>query len=180
MEDADTRYERVARGFSATLDGVRADQWHDPTPCTDWDVDGLVRHVINTHRRVLGNVRGPAEEYTGDDLAAAWSAVRDDVLTVLADPELAATPTRGIGGEQPFSSLIAGLLSIDTLCHNWDLARATNQHEQLDPEAVSFAHATLEGVGDAIRVPGGFASALECDDDADAQRRFLRFTGREG
>lgn len=176
-EDA-TRYPRVAAGFTTVLTKVSADQLSLQTPCDDWNVDALVRHVINTHRRVGSNVGVEPDEYDGDDLMGAWTDVRDQILNALADPELASTTTRGIGGEQPFSSLVAGLLSIDTLCHTWDLARATGQDETLDPEAVAFAHTTLERVGDAIRVPGGFAPALDADTDADAQERFLRFTGR--
>jgi hypothetical protein len=67
---------------------------------------------------------------------------------------------------------------IDTLCHTWDLARAIDANELLDEAAVAIAYDKLTEMGSAIRVPGGFKDPVAPHPHADAQTRFLNFTGR--
>jgi uncharacterized protein (TIGR03086 family) len=180
METDTPLYPRIADGFSRALRGVQADQWTRPTPCTDWTVRELVVHVIETHRRVRAIVvpRSEPVEVTDEELLGAWVEATNAILDAIADPELATTKVQTRSGEQPFSSLVAGLLSVDTLCHTWDLARATNQDEALDSDAVRAAHEFLAPIDDVVRVPGGFAPAIEPASDATDQTRFLNFAGR--
>jgi hypothetical protein len=59
-----------------------------------------------------------------------------------------------------------------------DLARATGQDDQLDPDAVQRAMEFLEPLDDAIRRPGGFAAKIDPPKGANTQTRFLNFGGR--
>jgi hypothetical protein len=47
------------------MDGVRADQWHAPTPNTEWDVKQVANHII------------------GENL---WAGGQDDDLAVQIQP----------------------------------------------------------------------------------------------
>ena len=38
-------FERAAAGAVAKVAGVKADQWQESTPCTEWDVRQLVDHM---------------------------------------------------------------------------------------------------------------------------------------
>ncbi len=170
-------YPVVAENFTRILREVADDQWGLATPCEDWDVRELVSHVIDTHRRVysmLGAVPPAPEE----PLGASWDRVHAMMLAALEDPALAATPVRTRAGEQPFATLVGGLVMFDTLCHSWDLARAVGADETLFAPAVERAHARLAEMDDVLRVPGGFAPAVASAPDADAQSRFLNFVGR--
>lgn len=80
----------------------------------------------------------------------------DNPYPAVASPELANTPVRARSMEQSFAIVVSGLLTIDTLCHTWDLARAVGADETLDDAAVARAHGALRALGDLIRVPGGF------------------------
>jgi uncharacterized protein (TIGR03086 family) len=181
MSDDAERYERVAQGFTARLSQVGADQWDNPTPCAEWAVRDLVSHVVDTHRRVLSTLDGsePAPVGADDDLVAEWTAVTGEILAAVQDPERGPKVVRGFTGEAPFQSLVGGVACSDTILHTWDLARATGQDEQLDPDAVNHSHALLEGFGEGIRRPGGFSAALPTTPDDDDQTRFLAFTGRQ-
>jgi uncharacterized protein (TIGR03086 family) len=182
MSDRDDRYKRVADGYDRILRGVHADQWGLPTPCSDWNVRQLAVHVVETHRRVYSIVDPdgtPSDLGDEDDVIGAWELATSAILSALADSQRAGQLVQTRSGEQPFSYLADGLLSIDTLCHTWDLARATAQNEELDADVVAALHETLLPMDDAIRVPGGFAPKIESADDASEQTKFLNFAGRE-
>ena len=145
--------------------------------CDEWNVEQLVRHVIATHRRVYSLLDSSTsiDVSAHADLVQEWANTIMAIRDALASPELANTPVRARNGEQPFATLVSGLLTIDTLCHTWDLAGAD---ETLDATAVAKAYSALSAVGDLIRVRGGFAAAIESPPDADPQTRFLNFAGR--
>lgn len=180
MAEVSERYRRVADDFGARLNQVTADQWSRPTPCSEWDVTELVAHVITTHRRMVANLHGSstAEVDPGGDLVVRWIEASAAMRAALADPELASRGVKGMFGEQSFESLVSRLLCADTLCHTWDLARATGQDDRLDPEAVDKATDFLAPLDEAIRRPGGFAPKIEPPAGADPQTRLLNFTGR--
>jgi uncharacterized protein (TIGR03086 family) len=175
------RYERVAHGFTERIVTVGADQWSMATPCTEWTVRDLVAHVVNTNRRVLATFDGsePVPVEADGDLVAQWQEATGALLSVVSTPSSGATLVTSLGGhEVPFESMVGGLACTDTMIHTWDLARATGQSEQLDPEAVVHCQATLEGFGDGIRRPGGFGDLIPSPPGADAQTKFLHFAGR--
>ncbi len=159
---------------------VNEDQWGNQTPCDKWNVSELTAHVVATHQRVYATVddNGVVGLRDGTPVGEQWAIVANAVRRALSDPDLAKAPVQSRGGEQPFASLVEGLLMFDTLCHTWDLARAIGADETVDGEAVAIAHSKLGAVSDAIRVPGGFAHALTPAPDANPQTRFLTFTGR--
>ena len=176
--DAD-RYARVSSGFDERLQGVGADQWSLPTPCSEWTVRDLVAHVIDTQRRVLGLLGGsviPADPE--GDLLAQWNEASAALLGAARDPARAGTEVQAFAGPTRFDELVGGLACLDTVVHTWDLARATGQPETLDAGAVEYCGGVIAGFGDAMRRPGGFGPALDCPADADAESKFLHFAGR--
>jgi uncharacterized protein (TIGR03086 family) len=180
MSTIASNYLRVAHGFSNVLASVKEDSWQNKTPCDDWNATELTKHVIATHQRVYSMIGGDGIEGFDAELPlqAQWIVELRAYENVLNDDAIASIPVQTRAGEQPFSELIEGLLMIDTLCHTWDLARATGADETLDPVAVSSAHAKLVDMDQAIRVPGGFKDAIVATPDANAQTKFLNFTGR--
>jgi len=182
VSETSDRYARVADGFSARLQGVAPGAWSDPTPCPDWTVRVLAAHVVGTQRRVLATLHGTeADDVDVDgDLAAQWRAASAAVRQALDDESLASKTMSGMFGEQTFESLVGRLVCADTLIHTWDLARATGQDEQLDPDAVSKARAFLAPLDEAIRRPGGFGPKIDTPSDADEQTALLHFCGRAG
>jgi uncharacterized protein (TIGR03086 family) len=180
VKPSENLYPVVAEGFERVLLEVGAQQWALPTPCEEWDVSQLVRHVVATHWRVYALLDETTSTTLSDDadLIQEWRGATAAVLGALASPEQANTLVRARNGERPFAALVGGLLTIDTLCHTWDLARAVGADETLDAAAVANAYDALSAVGDLIRVPGGYGPANEPAPDADPQTRFLNFAGR--
>lgn len=180
MTEVTDRYARIVEGFTARINGCPPGAWGSPSPCEDWSAADVVRHVVDTHRRMLTRLSGgdPTPPDSDEDLPAAWRVESAAVLAALTDPERAATHIDGMGGRQPFEDVAGTLLCADTLIHTWDLARATGQDERLDAPAVTAATTFLEPNDAMLRRPGGFAPAVEAPSDADEQTRFLCFVGR--
>lgn len=175
------RYRKVATGFTNRVAQVPPDAWDNPTPCEDWVARDIVRHVVETSgfflgRTSAGSPTGPGVE---DDPLGAWTTVRDAIHAALEDPQVATQTTETPLGPSTFEQTI-GMFGIgDALIHTWDLARATDQDESLDPGEVSRMLATMRGFDDAMmRQSGAFGPAVEVPAEADEQTRLIAFTGR--
>ncbi len=173
-------YRRVASRFADTLYMVREDQWQNASPCNEWSAFDVAAHVIATHRRIYSMLNPDGIGGFDEDapLPEQWSVAAAAIAEALDDPLLSHVPVRTRSGDRPFYALVEGLLLTDTLCHTWDLARAINANDELDPEAVAIAYAMLAELGDGIRVAGGFKEPIDPAVGADAQTVFLNFAGR--
>jgi uncharacterized protein (TIGR03086 family) len=63
--------------------------------------------------------------------------------------------------------------------HSWDLARALEVDERLDPELVEQVYAMAELQADMLASSGLFAEPVPVPDDADLQSRLIGLTGRK-
>jgi uncharacterized protein (TIGR03086 family) len=180
MSEVSERYRAIADGFTRRVEGVPDDAWKAPTPCPDWTVADLVVHVVTTHHRVMSMLDGnePVEADSSDALLSQWCLASGHILDALADGQRAAKVVGGMAGEQPWETLVGRLVCSDTLIHTWDLARATQQDEKLEPNAVAKAFEALTPLDEAIRRPGGFAPRITSEPDVDRQTEFLNFCGR--
>ena len=179
-ENAD-RYRRLAETFTSRVSGVPAERWDDPAPCEGWTARDVVRHVVDTCSMFLGQIGRSVEggPSVDNDPLGAWIHARDTIQTALDDPEVAGTEYDGFTGRTTFDATLGTFGCGDLLVHGWDLARATGQDEALDAGEMERTRTWLGGMGDAIRSPGVFGPEVEVPADADAQTRFLAFTGRK-
>lgn len=140
IQPADHRRAQAAlAGVLATLDDA---QLAEATPCTAWTVSDVLVHVIGGNRRIAGldELPGPpataaeAREQHAESAAAA-QAVFD------APGALERVFTLPVIGEVP-GVVVLQLRTTDSLTHAWDIATATGQSTDLDPE---LAQALLAG-----------------------------------
>ncbi len=174
------RYRRVAKGFESRLSNTAISQYSLDTPCTDWNVEELICHVINTHFRVASQANNSetSEADQEADLHKQWERAESSIMDLLLDQDSAKKMITGMFGTQSFEELVGNLLCADTLFHTWDLARATGQDERLDSAATEKAFAFLEPLDEAIRRPGGFAPKITPAQGEDVLTRLLNFGGR--
>src|ERR1700747_3571703 len=57
---------RCGQRFAALVTGVGPEQWHDGTPCSEWDVRTLVHHLLYEQRWVPPLFAGQTTEQVGD------------------------------------------------------------------------------------------------------------------
>ncbi|WP_174186598.1 TIGR03086 family metal-binding protein [Nocardia barduliensis] len=175
----------LRRAFSSTravLAEVRTDQLAAPTPCASWDVSALIAHFIGSARWIADVVRGTepsgARNYAASEHLDAYDDSGRAALAALDDIEDA--------GVAVFGGLsAAGLLAMSTqdqFVHGWDLARATGQSTDLDPDlAGALLAAARNWVDDKYRGPDGvglFGPSVEAPATATPADRLAAFLGR--
>jgi uncharacterized protein (TIGR03086 family) len=76
--------------------------------------------------------------------------------------------------------LALGIHAADLLIHGWDLAVASGQAADIDPELARFAlDVEQQFLSDDLRGPDGpFGAAIPTSDSASPQERLLAFVGR--
>lgn len=140
MIDDLTALRRARHEFERRLDSVTADQHRLPTPCDEWDVLTLVRHVIDGDTfatLILGGA-------TCNDAISALQRMDDTRVFALEadamDAAFAAAPPDRIVDHAIGPSSVGqfiGFRTADYSAHAWDLARALGQDDTLDPELVA-------------------------------------------
>jgi uncharacterized protein (TIGR03086 family) len=124
--------------------GIRADQWELPTPCDGWTVRELTNHIVagNLWAAALGSgstIDDVGSDLDGDvlggDAVAAYDASAKSAATVFEVPGALDAPCAVSYGPVP-GSVYAGHRFLDVLIHGWDLATATGQPNDLDPQLV--------------------------------------------
>jgi uncharacterized protein (TIGR03086 family) len=180
---------RCGRRFAALVAGVRLEQWHDDTPCTEWDVRTLVHHLLYEQRWVSPLLEGLTIEQVGDqferDLMGAdpstWpglvaSAVEEAHTAVTQPHALVRTVHLSYGNATAQEYIMQ--LTADLAIHSWDLARATGQDDALDSEVVALLRPWTEVSIDTWTGMGLFAPRIDTDDDAPDDVRLLALMGR--
>jgi uncharacterized protein (TIGR03086 family) len=153
----------LARALEATrtlVDGVRDEQWADPTPCPDWNVADLVRHIISGNRLFVGILDGeqpgtpggspPAGSAPpGSDLPGAYRDAAARLLSAFSRPGVLEETFTVPFGTVP-GSVALHLRITELLVHGWDLARATGQPARfpgdLAEQELAFSRRALTGI----------------------------------
>ena len=149
MTEISDRYGRLASEFAAKVAAVPDDAWENPSPCPEWTARDVVGHVVSTQGMFLGFVGRELGDISSvdDDPLAAWNAARAVVQRDLEDRERATEEFDGLLGRTTFEAAVDRFLSFDLVIHGWDLARAANLDDRIDPDEV----APREGGGRVVR-----------------------------
>lgn len=189
MTNAATQGELYARAMSATrayIDAVRDEQWHAPTPCSEWDVRQIVNHIIGENlwagELYLGKTIAEVGitldgDLSGDDPAAAYRRSVDVASAAALAPGAMEVTCHLSFGDYSGSDYAAQLF-MDTLIHGWDVAKATGQRTDLEAEMVAACIPVAEQLTAQFRSAGVFCEDLAVSADADPQTRLLALVGR--
>ncbi|MEW9530061.1 TIGR03086 family metal-binding protein [Microbispora sp. NPDC049125] len=186
MMDIRDAYRRALDGFGHRLHLVRDGQWSLPTPCVDWDVRGLVNHLVAENLcvpellagRTIAELGDAVDgDVLGDDPVKAFEvSAQGAVEAVYAEGALTAVARMAFGdvpGEEYITELFA-----DALIHTWDLARAIGGPERLDPELVASCAEWFAQAQESYRQAGVIGEELGLPEDAGQQALLLAAWGR--
>ena len=187
----DTRelYARTLDQTATIIDAVRAEQLDLPTPCPEWNVRTLLSHIVGVVRRtaILGeggdalSVPPFVEGVAAGGWLAAYRAAAGRAAAAWADDAKLEKPVTVPWGVVPGTVALGGYVR-EVLTHGWDLATATAQPAELDPELAEFAlEISLRSLTPEMRaddrVP--FGAVVPADPSAGAYGRLAAWLGRQ-
>jgi uncharacterized protein (TIGR03086 family) len=184
--------------------GVRADQFGSPSPCFEYDVKGLLDHLVFVLNRVAALGRGDEafvprsmadEVVEHEDWVADWRAAAVLVEAAwLDDATLSQTvvlPWATMTGAEVLAMYVSEITT-----HTWDVAKATDQHAAWDDDVCQLAlDAMHRDLPMADRTPmweefkanapanfqfdAPFANAVAVRSDAPLIEQLVAWTGRQ-
>lgn len=185
--------ETLERAFASTRDvlsNVTADQLDDSTPCVSWDVRRLINHIVGgAHWFAMSTNDGASPEndttedtdYAGGDFVASFDDGVKAAVAAFGAPGALEKSIKLPFGEFPGAAFM-GLATTDTFQHGWDLAKATGQDTDLDPELAEQILAGAKAtIPDAFRGPDGqapFGPQVDADGSAPPATQLAAFLGR--
>lgn len=172
--------------FDRRVRGARSEQWHNATPCTEWDVRALVNHLVIEQLWAPLLLDGATVEdvgdrfdgdQLGDDPVAAWASAAAAAREAFAAPGALRRFVELSYGRRPAEGYCQEM-TLDLTVHAWDLARGIQADERLDERLVGDVLAFIEPQVEQLAATGLFAPPVAVGDDADAQTRLLALLGR--
>ena len=188
MEPLDA-VRKATEAFGDGLRDVGPDDWSNLTPCTEWDVRGLVNHMLLGTRMAVQLLDDISRDdviagldddlIDGNDPVAEFDRLGSEMLTgFMAEGALAGTVDHPMG-EIP-TRLFLSFRALDAAAHAWDLAQGIGADAGLDVDLVQWlwndVHPMADGLADTGIFGDGASGSL--DDDAPLLDRYLDVLGR--
>jgi uncharacterized protein (TIGR03086 family) len=130
---------KAQTAVATLLAGLDPDDWQRATPCEEWDVAAVVRHLAAGERAFttslggvpydLPTIRAELDAVATEELPATY----DDGAARLRDALEAASGELFPTGIGPMPApAIAELRTIECLAHGWDVGRSTGTRLEVD------------------------------------------------
>jgi len=134
--------ENIERAFASTrsiLANVTPDQLSNSTPCQSWQVRDLINHFVGVSFWFADSTNSgvapapPDTDFTTGDMVATYDDGIAQAVDAFGRPgaleKMIVLPFGTLPG-----AVYLGIATTDAFTHGWDLARATGQSTDLDPE----------------------------------------------
>lgn len=176
--------EKSTAEMLKVMKGVSTDKLGEVTPCSDFDVKGLLGHIFG------GSVMLAEAAETGKsnppdmsaplpaDLAKGYSDARDRLLAAFRGPGVLEKTLELPFGAMP-GAMVAGIGFMEHLVHAWDLAKATGQSTKLDAELAQTCLEQIKPMGPMLRAPGVFGPELPAPTGSGPVEQLVAFCGRQ-
>lgn len=194
VEEDGMSTEPLAQAFEMTRDilgNVKSDQYDDPTPCASWNVRALMNHIVEGANWFALCVNGGAApepdpthgvDYAAGDLLSSYDTGVRESLAAFGAPGALARIVRLPFGDMP-GAMFMGIAMNDVFVHGWDLARATGQPTDLNPQMATVLLDQLRAfLPEELRGPDGvapFGPERAAPDSAAPADRLAAFLGRQ-
>ncbi len=153
-------HDRALEKTAAIVASVDATQFGRPTPCPDFDVRALLNHIIGGNYRFAlmaageaGEARPSTGDYVHDDALGPYRESAAALSAAWRDPARLEQTVHLPFGDFP-GVFALGIHTVEAVVHGWDLAKATGQPTEIDPDLCAAAWQTSKDIDDSFRGPG--------------------------
>ena len=181
--DGVQQLEEIMPMLDKLVAGITPEQLSQPTPCTNFTVEGVLEHMI-------GGATAFAPAFRGQDASAAappsggtvqdrWRAAMAELGAAVNSPGSQERTVAAPFGEVP-GAVFTRFVAFDGLVHGWDIATATGQAYEPRPELVAEVDGfARQALNDAMRDGDTFKVPTDAPSDASPIERLAAFTGRQ-
>ena len=178
--------DRAVRHTGGIVARISRDDLGSSTPCAEWSVRDLLNHLIGSYEMVAAGASGETvdvagTDYTSEDHAAAYDAAGARMVEAMSAEGAMERKFKMPWGETP-GQVLLGLMVADAAVHGWDLAQATGQGANVEPDIAEAVYETTSGMMEPKgSFPRGdsFAPPVDVPDDAPAEDRMVAYLGRQ-
>jgi uncharacterized protein (TIGR03086 family) len=182
--DTITALERSYDELTIVVSGLGEHGLPVPTNCPEWDVRGLLNHILGGALMYIGVNRGEA---LGEDAGDVVGHDPSAAVAQIAAANLASWRSAGaLDGERvyPWATVPApwGLIINvgEVALHTWDLANATGQPATIDADVAQIVYDFYRQIPmDGMRAGGVYGPEIAVADSAPIQDRLLAFLSRQ-
>jgi uncharacterized protein (TIGR03083 family) len=170
-DDAAELHLAVCRRFGEAVRSAHG-KWDRRSPCDEWDARAVLEHVIGFHDVLVLRPLALKPNRPPEDPQVRWQLTYDSLAEALAPGRATQLDTRQLIPK----------LTRDVLVHTWDLARAVEADDRLDPGWCELFYADLPADLQASSPSGMFKAPLAVNhetSETDAQARLLARLGRD-
>jgi uncharacterized protein (TIGR03086 family) len=188
MTDPRQIHRRAMAQTESIVAAVDPGQLGEPTPCPEYDVRALLSHIVGGLVRVAIVGEGGdalarparADDVPDDGWLAAYRAASARASAAWADDAKLDALVEVPWGTIPGRFALAGYVQ-EILTHGWDLAKATGQPTERDPELASWALAGARRVlpPDARGADVPFGPVVQVAADAGVYAQLAAWLGRQ-
>jgi uncharacterized protein (TIGR03086 family) len=180
-------HARALARFGEKVEAIRDDQWHAPTPCSEWDVRDLVNHLVSENAwmpplfegKTVADVGSSLEgDLLGEDPKGAWRRSATAAEAAVRGDGAMERPVHISMGDVPGADYTEQVLA-DLAVHGWDLARAIGADDTIDPVLLDAVEPFYERVMAMWKLSGAFGGDVDPPEGSDRQTRLLALLGRE-
>jgi len=163
----------------AVVRAIRPDQFTAPTPCRDFDVRGLIEHMLQWGPALAAASRNPVESVPPEgDLRDRLERQIGQLVAAWSTPA-AWQGLTSMGGAQEMPAPVIGAMVVgEIVVHGWDLARATGQDVAWDPRLLDFLHDEVAKTAAMGREVQAYGPEVLVPQTASPLARMLGLTGR--
>lgn len=181
-------FPEACRAVSAVIASAADAELDRPTPCTGFDLRGLVNHAAGTTsalaRAGSGQALDPDDPWGGrtEVTDGSWSEALIANLHAIADgwsrPE-AWVGTVDTGGHEMPARFIGEMALVEVMLHGWDLARATGQDLVVSPGLGREVRRVIEETAELGRQMGAYGPEVAVTGPVTDFERALATAGRD-
>ncbi len=178
---------KVIAETKRVVDGIEPAQLDNPSPCDGWTVRDVLNHVTGGAEMFAVCVRDGAMsdeqlvalmgDNLGSDYKGSFLKAADDAEAAFEIPGAMDRVVKLPFGEMP-AGMALNIAIFDVTTHAWDLAKATGQSTDLDPEMSTVAYEVAQALIDDMRTAGLFGPSVAVPEDAPIADRLAGLAGR--